>query len=100
LDTWSGRATLFSVRELPWGINAVEYLEFRVSKTGFLEYKENYGGVHGGELVWISTGTVNVNTWTHVAVCIDVANGIPSFIDGVYYSTPTVNTNRAAEPRI
>jgi hypothetical protein len=36
-----------------------------------------------------------VNTWTHVAVCIDVANGIPSFyIDGVY-STPTVNTKQS-----
>jgi hypothetical protein len=92
-----GQSNVIFRSELPWGdINAVEYLEFRVSKTGFLEYKENYGGVHGGELVWISTGTVNVNTWTHVAVCIDVANGIPSFyIDGVYYSTPTVNTKQS-----
>jgi hypothetical protein len=50
-----GQSNVIFRSELPWGdINAVEYLEFRVSKTGFLEYKENYGGVHGGELVWIS----------------------------------------------
>lgn len=79
--------------EQPWNdINSVKCLDLRVSSSGIIEYLETYGGVGGGTYTFSSSGVVPLNSWTHVALCIDVTNAITYFyINGVYY--PMITTN-------
>lgn len=82
--------------EQPWNdINSAKNMDLNLSSTGVISYSEYYGAIGGGRYTYNSNGVVPLNSWTHVALCIDNANSIIYFyVNGVYYPMVVLNTSQ------